>query len=217
MYLPRWSEMSEDDAFGAIADIGAAHLVISTAPDGFESVFVPLVVDQPRRRLRGHVARANAWWRQLTEPRPVLAIFGGPDAYVSPSWYPSKGVDGRVVPTWNYLHVHVHGSVMAIDDDDFVAEVVESLTVRHESPRQQPWRVSDAPADYLATMRAAIVGVEIAIDRIQGKAKFSQNKSAADIGGATRGLAEGDQRARRLAEWMARRAAGPAAKSTAAD
>jgi transcriptional regulator len=167
MYVPRWSEMSDDDAFDAISRIGAAHLVISTGAGGFESVFAPLVVDPRRRWLRGHLARANSWWRQVTEPRPVLAIFGGPDAYVSPSWYPSKAVDGRVVPTWNYLHVHVHGSVVAIDDDDFVADVVESLTVRHESPRPQPWHVSDAPADYVASMRGAIVGIEISIDRIE--------------------------------------------------
>jgi transcriptional regulator len=217
MYVPRWSEMSDDDAFAAIAHIGAAHLVISTASDGFESVFVPLVVDRDRRRLRGHVARANGWWRQVAQPRPVLAIFGGPDAYVSPSWYPSKGVDGRVVPTWNYLHVHVHGSVAAIDDDGFVAGVVEALTRQHETPRHEPWHVSDAPDEYLATMRAAIVGIEISIDRIQGKAKFSQNKPAADIEGARQRLAEGDLRARELAEWMARRAAGPAAESAAAD
>lgn len=216
MYVPRWSEMSDDDAFAAIADIGAAHLVLSTAA-GFESVFAPLVADPQRGRLRGHLARANSWWRQIVEPQPVLAIFGGPDGYVSPSWYPSKAVDGRVVPTWNYLHVHVHGSVVAVDDDDFVAGVVETLTVQHESPRPRPWQVSDAPTDYLAKMRDAIVGIEISVDRIEGKAKFSQNKSAADLEGATKGLADGDHRDRRLAEWMTRRAAAAAVESTAAD
>jgi transcriptional regulator len=209
--------MPDSEAIEAIADIGAAHLVIATDANGFEGVFVPLVVDPDRRVLRGHLARSNPWWRLVVEPRPVLAIFGGPDSYVSPSWYPSKEVDGRVVPTWNYLVVHVHGSVVAIDDSGFVTDVVESLTALHESSRPQPWRVSDAPDDYLASMHRAIVGIEISVDRIEGKAKFSQNKHPGDVEGATRGLAGGDHRSRRLAEWMLRRAAPPATESTIAD
>jgi transcriptional regulator len=143
-------------------------------------------------RLTAHVARANPLWREA-DGQPVLAVFQGPQAYVSPNWYPSKARHGKMVPTWNYAVVQAHGRLRAIDDPDWVLAFVTRLTQRHEAGRAQPWQVADAPADFIAATARAIVGIEIEVSRIEGKFKLSQNRSAEDRDGVIAGL-EADTR-----------------------
>ena len=127
---------------------------------------VPLFLDPdrgPNGTLVGHVARANGVWPLL--PQTAVAVFHGPQAYVSPSWYPSKALDGKQVPTWNYAAVHAHGRLSAFDDPERLRAVLETLTEQHEAHRPAPWRISDAPPDYIDKLLRAIVGIELAVDR----------------------------------------------------
>ena len=165
---------------------------------------IPFLLD-PRRgehgTLIGHVARANPVWQALQQPS--VAVFTGPQAYVSPNWYPSKHANGKAVPTWNYASVHAHGVAQAFDDPARLLELVTSLTQRHERVQAQPWQVSDAPADYLQAMLKAIVGIEIPVRRWVGKFKASQNRSAADRLGVVAGLtALGGEQANAMAELV---------------
>ncbi len=137
--------------------------------------------------LVGHVARANPVWRALSG-RAGIVVFQGPQAYVSPSWYPSKAVHHKVVPTWNYAVVHAHGVARAVEDRARLREIVERLTQTHETGREAPWKVGDAPADFIESMLSAIVGIEIPIDALVGKWKVSQNRTAADRAGVAAGL-----------------------------
>jgi len=141
----------------------------------------------PCGTLRGHVARANPVWRHAAG-QEVLAIFHGPQTYVTPSWYPSKHETGQVVPTWNYAVVHAHGVLRVHDDREWLRTLVTRLTDRQESAMAQPWRVDDAPAEYLERMLGAIVGIEIPVTRLDGKWKVSQNRNDADRDGVAEGL-----------------------------
>jgi transcriptional regulator len=138
--------------------------------------------------LRGHLARANPQWRRAGAGSPALAIFLGPQAYVSPAWYPTKAETGKVVPTWNYLMVHARGEIRFIEDRAALLRHVGRLTQAHEASRALPWAMEDAPADYIETMLRGIVGFEIAIATIEGKWKMSQNRNAADRDGVVAGL-----------------------------
>ncbi len=138
-------------------------------------------------RITGHVARANPLWREA-DGQPVLLLFQGPQAYVSPNWYPSKALHGKAVPTWNYTMVQVHGTLRAIEDRPWLHALVTRLTDHHEDGRPAPWRVADAPPDYLEAMLKAIVGIEIEVARVEGKFKLSQNRSADDRTGVVLGL-----------------------------
>ena len=138
-------------------------------------------------RVTGHVARANPLWREA-DGQPVLLVFHGPQAYVSPSWYPSKFQHGKAVPTWNYAMVQVHGTLRATQDPQWLHALVTRLTERHEAGRAVPWHVADAPPDYLDAMLKAIVGIEIEVTRVEGKFKLSQNRDAADRTGVVLGL-----------------------------
>lgn len=151
---------------------------------------LPLLIDAepaPFGTLRGHVARANPLWRSHAG-RETLVVFQGPQAYVTPSWYPSKRESGKVVPTWNYAVVHARGPLMVHDDPVWLRDLVSHLTEQQEAPLAQPWGIADAPADYIEQMLRAIVGIEIPITRIEGKWKVSQNRSAADRAGVAAGL-----------------------------
>lgn len=133
--------------------------------------------DAPFGVLRGHVARANPLWRQTGD---ALAVFQGPQAYISPAWYEEKAISGKVVPTFNYAVVHAHGPLRIIDDPGQLLALLERLTDRHEACSSAPWKVGDAPSSYIAQMMTAIVGIEIPIARIEGKWKVSQNRSQED-------------------------------------
>ena len=170
---------------------GAADLVTST-PQGLVATLLPFIYDEGAGALLGHVARNNDQWKQPVTGE-ALVIVRGPDGYVSPSWYATKREHGRVVPTWNYVTVHVYGSLVVHDDPAWVADLVGRLTHKHESSRDEPWAVTDAPAAFIEGQLRAIVGLELQITRIEAKAKLSQNRSPADIDGVVQGLvASGD-------------------------
>ena len=165
---------------------------------------IPLFIDPtrgPHGTLVGHVARANGLWPLL--PQQAVAVFHGPQAYVSPNWYPSKAIDGKQVPTWNYTAVHAHGRLSAFDDPERLRALLHTLTEQHEAHRPEPWRLDDAPPDYIAKMLRAIVGVELAVERWEGLRKLSQNRTEPDHAGVVQGLmAEGTPAAQDVAALM---------------
>ncbi|MDH4417112.1 MAG: FMN-binding negative transcriptional regulator [Acidovorax sp.] len=169
-----------------------ATLVI--AHDGaLHANHIPLYPDPtrgPNGSLIGHVARANTLWPLL--PQQAVAVFHGPQAYVSPSWYPSKALDGKQVPTWNYATVHAHGALSAFDDPVRLRAILHTLSEQHEAHRPDPWSIDDAPPDYIDKMLRAIVGIELAVERWEGVWKVSQNRVDTDRAGVVQGLmAEG--------------------------
>lgn len=191
MYVPSAFAPTDDDVAALLSRHRAADLV-TVGPDGLTATMLPFLYDPGRRTLRGHLARNNDHWR-TANGAAALVIVRGPDAYVSPSWYATKAEHGRVVPTWNYVTVHVHGVVIVHDDPAWVADLVRELTDRHEAGRPTPWSVDDAPPKFFAGQLRAIVGVELAITRIEGKFKLSQNRPASDVDGVIEGLrAAGD-------------------------
>lgn len=204
MYQPA-AFVQEDPAqlAGLMRTHPLATLVRHTPEGGLTADLIPLLWEPDatgmRGRLVGHVARANPLWREASG-QSILAIFQGPQAYVTPSWYPSKAANGQVVPTWNYAVVQAYGTLSAIDDRDWLLGLVTRLTAEHEGRRAAPWKVSDAPADYIEKMLRAIVGIEIAVTRLEGKWKASQNRSRPDRLGVQAGLlADGSDEARAMA------------------
>jgi transcriptional regulator len=192
MYVPSHFAPDEAAVDELLARHGAADLITAT-PDGLRATMLPFVYDRERRTLLGHFARNNDHWRQPVLGE-ALVIVRGPDSYISPSWYASKVEHGRVVPTWNYVTAHVHGALTVHDDVEWLAALVRRLTDQHEAGRPAPWSVDDAPEKFVQGQLRAIVGVEIAISRIEGKFKLSQNRPDADIDGVIAGLAEvGDE------------------------
>ncbi len=193
MYLPEMFRLEDELALDVVARAGLATVVVSTG-SGFEATPIPWMLRRSpdSTLLVGHISKANPLARTLSGSVDAIVIVDGPDGYVSPSWYPSKAESGEVVPTWNYVSVHLHGRLSLVDDAGWLREMVESLTVRYESERDQPWSVDDAPADYIDRMLRGIVGVEFVVERVEGKAKLSQNRSEADRAGVIVGLgAEG--------------------------
>ncbi len=184
-----------------------ATLVVTTS-QGLEANHIPLLMDPaptPYGTLRGHVARANPVWRTFTADAEALAVFQGPQGYITPSWYPSKAEHGKVVPTWNYAVVHAHGPLKIYEDAEWLRALVTRLTSSQESPRAAPWRVTDAPDDYVNTMLKAIVGIEIPVSRLQGKWKMSQNRLPRDRDGVVGALeSQGDTASRSLLGAMRR-------------
>ena len=169
----------------------------------FVATHLPFEVDAepaPNGTLRGHIGRYNPQWREIGEGIPALAIVQGPHAYVSPSWYPGKREDPRQVPTWDYVVVHAHGTLHTMDDPDRLSAHLERLVKRNEDARAEPWKITDAPADYLREQMRYIVGLELRIERLEGRYKLSQNRDAADQEGARAGLASGNERERAVAE-----------------
>jgi transcriptional regulator len=165
--------------------------LITCSPDGPEATHVPMVLHTsvgPNGALRCHVARANPHWKNIEAAGPVLAIFHGPQQYITPSWYPSKQEHGKVVPTWNYVAVHVRGRAKLFEEQAELLEHLRTLTARNEAQFENPWSVSDAPADYVAALSKGIVGIEISIESLEGKWKVSQNRPEADRQGVVAGL-----------------------------
>ena len=207
MYLPpAFREERLEVLHAAVRELAFASLVTHGA-EGLEASHIPLhLLPQPAPlgSLIGHVARANPQWRAARVPQPALAVFLGPHAYVAPDWYPNKHATGRDVPTWNYIAVHAHGTLELIDDPAAVRAMLERLTNQHEAGRPRPWKVGDAPADYIAAQQQHIVGLRLTITRLEGKWKLSQNRAAADREGARAGLAaSARERERAVAAAMA--------------
>jgi len=202
MYLPAQFEETRSEVLQALMREHPFATLVTASADGIVANHIPMEYDPepaPFGRLVGHVARANPVWREVAE-HEALAIFQGPQAYISPAWYPSKQEHGKVVPTWNYAVVHVRGPLRIIEEPQQLRAIVEKLTNHHEAGRPQPWQVTDAPPDYIEPMLKAIVGIEMSITKIVGKWKVSQNRSADDRVGVISGLtAQGDSNARAMA------------------
>lgn len=192
MYLPRHFEQTDAAALQGLIRSHPLAALVSHGADGITADHIPLEfhpAEGEHGTLRGHVARANPLWKQA-DGQSVLAIFQGPQAYISPTWYASKAATHKVVPTWNYAVVHGHGVLRAVEDADWLLALVKRLTAQHEAGRSPPWAVSDAPADYVAQMLRAIVGIQIPLTRLVGKWKSGQNRGEADRNGVAAGLAQ---------------------------
>jgi transcriptional regulator len=203
MYIPKHFEESDRAVLHAL--IAAQPLGAWVTQAGGELLVnhIPFLVDPDRGAhgtLVGHVARANPVWRTFSKEIASVVVFQGPQAYITPSWYPSKQAHGKVVPTWNYAVVHAYGPPRAVEDRAWLLELVTRLTSAQESARPAPWLVSDAPREYVEQMLEAIVGIEIPITALSGKWKVSQNRPAADRAGTAAGLrARGDDAAKEMA------------------
>jgi len=194
LYNPPW--FREND-LGIIREeigrIGFGTLVTVSSTGNILASHVPMLLDTTKGeqgQLRGHIARANLQWRDTKTGSEGLAIFLGPDAYITPRWYETKRQTGKVVPTWNYVAIHVRGPVTFFTDADWLKENVTSLTKKHEFGAETPWKIADAPSDYIGTELKAIVGFEMAISRMEGKWKMSQNRPERDRVGVVEGLSE---------------------------
>lgn len=188
MYQPSHFVESRPDVMHALMRAHPfATLVVMTA-NGLDANHIPLLIYPQENRLRGHIARANAMWRERDPAVEALAIFQGPQHYITPGWYPSKAEHHKVVPTWNYAVVHARGTLSVIDDAAWLINHVSEMTAHNEASRKAPWKVSDAPADFIAQTAKAIVGIEIALTSLTGKWKVSQNRPAEDQAGVVAGL-----------------------------
>jgi transcriptional regulator len=191
MYVP--SHFKEDRVpvlHEAIRRAGLATLV-TVGPDGLAVSHVPMLLDPepaPLGTLYGHIARANPQWCGARPDLQALAIFLGPDAYITPSWYAAKGQTGKVVPTWNYVAVHAHGRARFFEDKKRLLALVTRLTEAHEAGRAQPWAVSDAPEQFIRGHLTSIIGFELPIAKLEGKWKMSQNRPPEDRAGVADGL-----------------------------
>ena len=196
MYNPDHFVLHDPAALHRILRDHPLGMVVVQGPDGLDAHHIPLLFDPtsgPLGTLTGHVARANPLWQQCRDGADVLIVFRGVEGYISPSWYPSKHDTHRQVPTWNYEVVHVHGRLSVHDDERFVRGVVARLTRQHEAAEPVPWKMGDAPPDYVVAMLKAIVGIQVTISRLEGKAKLSQNKAPADRQGAIDALLARDR------------------------
>jgi transcriptional regulator len=171
----------------AVRDLSAGEL-ITFGSAGLEASIVPVLVDDDFTHLTAHLARANCQWRNADAGVPALVTFRGPDAYVSPGYYPSKQEHGKVVPTWDYITVQVRGRLVIHDDPVWTRALVERLTRHHEQRFERPWSIDDAPADFIDGMVKAIVGIEVEVSSVEGKWKLSQNRPEADRAGVKAGL-----------------------------
>jgi transcriptional regulator len=184
MYLPSYFRETRRESLHGLIRVYPFATVVTQSVMGLAANHLPfeLVGDQ----LHGHVARGNELAR--LDGAEVLLVFQGPDGYISPNWYPSKHETGREVPTWNYAVVHVHGRLRVIDDTVWMRQLLDRLTARHEGTQQVPWTLQQAPADHIEKMLRAVVGLEVAIDHIEGKFKLSQNHPVRNRDGVLAGL-----------------------------
>lgn len=191
MYIPKANEEVRVPVLHELIEAHPFTTLVTLGSAGLFASHIPMVLhrdDSTLGTLRGHLSRANAQWRDFSPTVDALAIFSGPHHYISPSWYPEKRETGKVVPTWNYSVVHAYGSLSIVDDPDWLRTHLHSLTDIHEAAFPTPWRVSDAPADYVSSLLKGIVGLEFTIHRLEGKWKVSQNRSERDRLGVEEGL-----------------------------
>ena len=195
MYLPKHFEQQDLESLTSLLKAYPLGALVTLQDGAVEANHIPFLLAGELAtggKLIGHVAKGNPVWKSISAEQESLVIFQGPEAYVSPNWYPSKQVHHQVVPTYNYAVVHVYGTLSVTHDETSKRQIVTALTQIMELTRQSTWQVSDAPSDYLEKMLAAIVGIELTITRVQAKWKVSQNRDVADRGGVEKGLrAEG--------------------------
>lgn len=191
MYCPKHFDEPRSEILHALMRARPLATLVTHAADGLDANHIPLhLADDPLPlgTLRGHVARANPLWRAAGAGAEVLAIFHGPEGYITPAWYPSKAETGKAVPTWNFAVVHAHGRLRAVDDAAWLRAHLDALTARQEAAFAAPWHVADAPADYTDKLIGAVVGIEIEITRLSGKWKTSQNQPPRNRDGVVAGL-----------------------------
>ncbi len=191
MYVPAHFAQTDTAELHQLITAHPFGVLVSHTAGGLDANHLPCHLDPAQGALGTlhlHVARANPLWRELADGDAVLVVFSAGDAYISPSWYPSKHEAHRQVPSWNYMVAHAHGRVTIRDDERYVRGVVARLTRTHEAAEEKPWKMSDAPAEFTDTLLQAIVGIEIEITRLEGKRKLSQNKEVRDIVGAGEAL-----------------------------
>ena len=194
MYVPRAFAVDDIKILHQQMQASPLPVLVTHASQGLLASHVPMLLNPdegPCGTLYGHLARANPHWQELSALTECLVIFRGPDGYVTPSWYPSKAAAGKVVPTWNYSIVEARGKPAVCSDAAWLGRQLADLTDQQERGRPAPWSVGDAPADYVARQTQAIVGIEIPIERIDGKFKLSQNRNDADRLGVRAGMADG--------------------------
>jgi transcriptional regulator len=189
VYVPDAFTVEDRNEIAALLERAPLACLITHGPKGLFASHLPFVCDLERGVLAGHLARANPH-AGVAGDGQALAVFSGPNAYVSPNWYPGKAEHGRVVPTWNYEAVHVHGRLIWHEDADWLRRNVTALTDRFEAGQPKPWSIEDAPDVFIDRLLAAIVGVELRIERIEAKRKLSQNRPAADQAGVVAGLVQ---------------------------
>lgn len=206
MYVPSHFAETRVEVLHQLIRAHTLATLVTLSSDGLNANHIPMLLDTdpaPFGTLRGHVARANHLWRDFSSEIEALAIFQGPEAYITPSWYPTKQETGKVVPTWNYAVVHAYGTLRIIEDQAWLHDLVTRLTDEQEAKKPDSWQVADAPQDYVDSLLKAIVGIEINITRLQGKWKMSQNQSAANRAGVINGLRVTENApAHIMAEWI---------------
>ena len=193
MYSPRWFREERLEVLQGAVDRISFGTLVTAGLSGIIASHIPMLIDRDQGShgtLFGHLAKGNSQWKDSKPGEEGLAIFLGPDAYITPSWYESKKETGKVVPTWNYITVHVRGPVSFFEDAERLMDIVTKLTKHHEAYSKNPWQVADAPSDYIGRELKSIVGFEMEIARIEGKWKLSQNKPQGDRDGVRKGLAE---------------------------
>ncbi|HSB80051.1 MAG TPA: FMN-binding negative transcriptional regulator, partial [Candidatus Methylomirabilis sp.] len=193
MYVPSHFEETRIDVLHQLMYEHPLGALVTLGSDGLDANHIPFELDAdpaPLGTLRAHVARGNPVWRDFSKDVDALVVFQGSQAYITPSWYQTKRETGKVVPTYNYIVVHAHGPLRVVEDPGWLRALVEQLTSRHEAARPVPWKVADAPDDFLEQQLRAIVGLEIPIKRLVGKWKVSQNRPEADREGVVQGLRE---------------------------
>jgi len=193
MYIPRWFKEDRLPVLHQAIDRIAFGTLVTIAPSGLIASHIPMFVDKSEGEsgtLYGHIARGNSQWRDSSPTVDALAIFLGPDSYISPMWYQSRKETGKVVPTWNYVAIHVYGPAHFFDERDRLLALVTHLTEIHESELEEQWKVSDAPQNYIEAELKSIVGFEMPITRIEGKWKMNQNRSVEDRKGVIRALSD---------------------------
>lgn len=197
MYVPAHFAETDTERLRALIEAHPLGILVTGGPGGLDANHLPFLLERDAGEygtLHCHVARNNPIWRALSDDDEVLVIFRATDTYISPNWYPSKHETHQQVPTWNYCVVHAHGRVRIRDDERYVRRVVAKLTQHHEASEPRPWKMGDAPPDYLDAMLKAIVGMEIEVTRLVGKAKLSQNKDARDVRNAAQVLLDRGER-----------------------
>jgi transcriptional regulator len=207
MYQPAHGRFEVDKPEALLAELASRvpATLVSLGADGLRASILPMLFDPgdgAHGTLRGHLARPNPQWRDIATDVDALAIFDGPDAYISPAWYEEKRLTGKVVPTWNYTTVLAYGSVIVHPEPEWLVPHVRRLVERQEAGRSEPWSIDDTPDGYVETMVRAIVGLELRISRLEAKRKLSQNRSAEDIEGVIAGLGDGTPWERAVAADM---------------
>ncbi|HEV2907743.1 MAG TPA: FMN-binding negative transcriptional regulator [Candidatus Eremiobacteraceae bacterium] len=206
MYVPKVHEETDLSVLHALMRAHPLGCWVTQGDGELVANHIPFLVDAgrgPHGTLMGHVARANSVWQSCSTTVRSVVTFQGPETYITPSWYPSKHTHGKAVPTWNYVVVHAHGLPRVIEDRDWLLAHVGQLTDAHEADQALPWKVTDAPADFTDRMLRAIVGIEIPIERLEGKWKVNQNRPEPDKLGVVAGLlARNDPASREMASLV---------------